>query len=149
MTSGKRLFRSSASGRIGGVCAGLAEYLEADVTFIRLAWVVLSIVPGVFVGGFLAYLGAWIVMPDSSAPGTTGDASTKRLTRSATDRKIAGVCAGLADYVNVDPTIVRVVWIVLTVVPGVIVLGIAAYLVAWFIMPGTPVPRRLATTPAA
>ena len=68
MSSPKRLYRNSAAGRIAGVCAGIAEYLDADVTLVRLVWVVLSIVPGGFVGGLVAYLAAWAIMPDSSVP---------------------------------------------------------------------------------
>ena len=68
MSSQKRLFRNPAGGRIAGVCAGIAEYLDTDVTLVRLAWVVLSIVPGGFVGGLVAYIAAWAIMPDASVP---------------------------------------------------------------------------------
>ena len=99
MSSPKRLYRRSSSGRIAGVCAGIAEYLDADVTLIRLAWVVLSIVPGGFVGGLVAYIAAWLIMPDSSLPAEAdGETRHLRLTRSTADRKIAGVCGGLAEY---------------------------------------------------
>lgn len=64
----------------------------------------------------------------------------RRLMRSATDVKIGGVCGGLAEYLNVDPTIVRLCWAVLAVVPGGIVGGIVAYLVAWMIVPKAPLP---------
>lgn len=47
----RRLVRLPADGKVAGVCAGLAAYFEADVTLIRLVWVVLSIVPGGIVGG--------------------------------------------------------------------------------------------------
>jgi phage shock protein C len=144
MTAPKRLFRRSSSGRIGGVCAGIAEYLDADVALVRLLWIVLSIVPGGLVGGVIAYLVAWIIMPDATGP--VPDTGARRLSRSTTDRKIAGVCGGLAEYFNLDPTVVRVVWAILAVVPGGIVLGIVAYIVAWFIMPRQP---SLSTAPAA
>ena len=123
MSSPKRLHRRSSSGRIAGVCAGVAEYLDADVTLIRLAWVVLSIVPGCLLGGLVAYIAAWFIMPDSSLPaeGNT-EAGRRLLTRSTVDRKIAGVCGGLAEYMGVDPTAVRVLWAVLTIIPGAIVL---------------------------
>ena len=134
MSSPKRLFRKSTAGRIAGVCAGIAEYLDTDVTLVRLAWVVLSIVPGGFIGGIVAYIAAWAIMPNASVPSEV-DAGVRRLTRSTGDRKIAGVCGGLAEYMHVDSTIVRLVWAILTVVPGAIVLGVFAYLVAWFIMP--------------
>ena len=63
----QKLARSRAQRRIAGVCGGIAEYLGVDVTFIRTAWVVLSIVPGAIIGGIIAYLLAWLVMPERSA----------------------------------------------------------------------------------
>jgi phage shock protein PspC (stress-responsive transcriptional regulator) len=137
MSSPKRLYRNAAAGRIAGVCAGIADYLDADVTLIRLIWVVLSIVPGCLIGGVIAYLIAWAVMEDSKAP-VVADPSRRRLTRSRSDRKIGGVCGGLADYLSVDATVVRLLWVVLTIFPGAFVLGGVAYLVAWFIMPESP-----------
>jgi len=148
MSAPKRLLRRSAAGRIGGVCAGIAEYLDTDVALVRLAWVVLSIVPGAFIGGALVYLAAWLLIPDSPEPVTT-DGRARRLHRSVSDRKIAGVCGGLAEYFAVDPTLVRLVWAIATIVPGAIVFGILAYLVAWFIMPESPVPGVVTTTSAA
>jgi len=131
----RRLVRRSTAGRIAGVCAGIAEYLGTDVTLVRLAWVVLSIVPGGFIGGLVAYVAAWIVMPDAPGPVTTTSTSGRRLTRSVVDRRIGGVCGGLAAYLDVDSTAIRVVWVVLSIVPGCIVMGVIAYFVAWFIMP--------------
>ena len=64
-------------------------------------------------------------------------APRKRLVRSRASRKIAGVCAGLADYVDMDVTLMRLLWAVITVLSG-IVPGIIAYLVAWIIMPEDP-----------
>src|SRR5688500_19020012 len=119
MSSPKRLHRRSSSGRIAGVCAGIAEYLDADVTLIRLAWVVLSIVPGCLVGGLVAYAAACLIMPDSRLP-SEGDTVRHRLTRSTADRTIAGVCGGLAEYLGVDSTAVRVLWAVLTIIPRAI-----------------------------
>ena len=148
MSSPKRLYRNSSAGRIAGVCAGIAEYFDADVTLVRLAWGVLSIVPGSFVGGLVAYIAAWAIMADSSSP-ASAEAGTRRLTRSTTDRKIAGVCGGLAEYFNVDATLVRVIWAILTIIPGCIVLGAVAYLVAWFIMPDSPATHAVATPSVA
>jgi phage shock protein C len=130
----RKLYRRSTRGRIAGVCAGIAEYLEADVTLVRLVWVILSIVPGGFIGGLVAYIAAWAVMPDASGP-EPADTGGRRLTRSVLDRKLAGVCGGIAEYLEVDSTAVRVAWVILAIVPGAVVLGLAAYLVAWFIMP--------------
>lgn len=148
MSSPKRLYRNSSTGRIAGVCAGIAEYLDADVTLVRLVWVVLSIVPGGFVGGIVAYIAAWAIMTDSSIPSNV-EAGAHRLTRSTTDRNLAGVCGGLAEYFRVDSTVVRLLWAILTIIPGAIVLGIVAYLVAWFIMPESTAPRAVVTPSVA
>ena len=147
MDSPKRLFRYSVDGRVAGVCAGIAQYLDTDVTLVRLAWIVLSIVPGGIVGGLLAYVAAWIIVPDSTD--SIAPSKTRRLRRSVTDRKIAGVCGGFAGYFGLDATVVRVVWAILTFVPGGIVLGLVAYLVAWFIMPSEAVPHVAAALPVA
>jgi phage shock protein PspC (stress-responsive transcriptional regulator) len=131
----RRLVRLPSQGRIAGVCAGIADYLNTDITLVRLAWVLLSIIPGALLGGALSYLAAWILLPESQAAVHRDGAA--RLTRSA-DRKIAGVCSGIAEFIDIDPTVVRVVWAVLAIVPGCIVFGVLAYLVAWFIMPEPP-----------
>lgn len=65
-------------------------------------------------------------------PGYPGNAP-KRLERSMTDKHIAGVCGGIAKYLGIDSTVVRVVFVLLMfagVLPGVL-----AYAVAWIIMP--------------
>jgi phage shock protein C len=59
--------------------------------------------------------------------------------RSATNNKIAGVCGGLAEYMDLDSTVVRLVWVLVTFFTG-IVFGIIAYLVAWMVMPLAPEP---------
>ena len=56
----------------------------------------------------------------------------KQLMRSGRDKKIAGVCAGVANYFDMDPTIVRVIWGVLAFVYGA---GIVAYIILWIIAP--------------
>jgi phage shock protein C len=53
--------------------------------------------------------------------------------RSLADRKIAGVCGGLARYFDLDPTLVRVLWVVLTIVSfGA---GVIGYLLLWLLAP--------------
>lgn len=130
----RRLVRRPHEGRIGGVCAGMAEYFDTDVTLVRLAWVILTLIPGAVLGGLIAYLAAWLIIPASALP-TPTRAGARRVTRSAADRQIAGVCGGLAAHFGVDSTIMRLVWVILTIFPGAIVLGVVVYLIAWFIMP--------------
>lgn len=133
----RRLTRSRSEGKIAGVCAGLANYFDVDVTLMRAAWLVFSIVPGVVIGGVLAYLVAWLVIPESSDVLEQPPAG-KRLTRSATDRKIAGVCGGLAEYFGVDATPIRLLWVILSILLGAVIGGVLAYLVAWLIIPKPP-----------
>ena len=141
----RRLVRRPAEGKFGGVCAGLAEYFDADVALVRAAWIVLSIWPGAIVLGVIAYLAAWILMP--RAEGVAPPATRPRLMRSQTDKRIAGVCGGLADYFDIDPTIVRVSWVILSIVAGAVVFGIVAYAVAWLTIPA-PTVVTLHTSPS-
>ena len=134
----RRLTRSSTGRKIAGVCAGFADYLDLDVTLVRLGWIVLSIVPGMVVGGVLVYIAAWMLMPAAGAAASPAAALPRRLTRSATDRKLAGVCGGLAGYFGIDSTPVRLAWVLLTILPGAVFGGILAYLIAWFVMPKSP-----------
>ena len=119
-----------------GVCAGIADYIGADVTLVRVVWLALSVAPGAIVGGILAYLLAWAVMPAGQPAASTHG---RRLTRSTTDARLGGVCGGIADYFGVDSTPIRVLWIVLSVLPGAVIGGLLAYLAAWLIVPKAPV----------
>jgi len=129
----KRLTRSRTNGKIAGVCAGLGEYLDVDATFVRAVWLALSIVPGAVIGGVVAYLLVWMVIPEGS--GIPAETTRPRLTRSVTDAKVAGVCGGLAEYFGVDTTPIRALWIVLSILPGAVIGGLLAYLVAWIVIP--------------
>lgn len=64
----------------------------------------------------------------------------RRLTRSVRDCKIAGVCGGLAEYWDVDPTIVRLVWVLLVIFPVPLVPAFLAYFVAWIVIPKADFP---------
>ena len=136
----RRLVRRPPEGKIGGVCAGLAEYFNTDVALVRAAWVILSIWPGAVVLGVVAYLAAWLLMPRPEATDAAYAAPKPALKRSRIDRRVAGVCGGLAEYFEIDPTVVRITWVILSIVAGAVVFGIVAYLVAWFIIPPAPLP---------
>ena len=132
-----RLTRRPDDGKVAGVCAGLAAYFNADVTLVRLAWVILSIVPGAIIGGVLAYVIAWLLLPVAGAadpPPVPG----KRLVRSSTDRRIAGVCGGLAEYFAIDATVVRLAVVILSIYPGAVICGVIAYVIAWIVIPPAP-----------
>ncbi len=56
----------------------------------------------------------------------------KKLYRSNTNKMICGVCGGIAEYINIDPTIVRLLWVVFSFAGG---FGLLAYIIAAIIMP--------------
>ncbi|MCR5398889.1 MAG: PspC domain-containing protein [Lachnospiraceae bacterium] len=56
----------------------------------------------------------------------------KRLTKSASERMICGVCGGLAEYLGTDPTVIRILWVIFSMLGGS---GVVAYIIAAVIMP--------------
>jgi len=61
--------------------------------------------------------------------------SDKKLHRSRHDRKIAGVCGGFGEYFEIDPTLVRLLWLITVFFAG---WGLLGYLIAWIVMPDEP-----------
>lgn len=57
----RKLMRSRVNRKIAGVCAGFAEYFDLDITLVRVVWLLVALFGG---GGILAYIIAWIVMPE-------------------------------------------------------------------------------------
>jgi phage shock protein C len=76
-----------------------------------------------------------------TAAGVPPQTERLRLVRDMQNKKIAGVCAGFARYLDVDVVLVRIIWLALALGAGV---GFIAYLVAWIIMP----KERPAAAPA-
>jgi len=60
---------------------------------------------------------------------------TKRLYRSGRDRVLGGVCGGLGEFFSVDVVLVRLVWVLFSIIYGA---GILAYIIAWIIIPRNP-----------
>ena len=60
---------------------------------------------------------------------------TKKLYKSETDKKIAGVCGGIAEYFNIDSTIVRLIWVFAVLLAGT---GVLAYIICAVVMPDRP-----------
>ena len=68
----KRLFRSMDHKMVGGVCAGLADYFDIDVSLVRLAFVGIAILSALF-PMFIFYIIAWIVIPVETRPSPAED----------------------------------------------------------------------------
>ena len=62
--------------------------------------------------------------------------STKKLYRSNSNKMLLGVCGGISEYFDLDPTLIRVLWAIVTVFSGGI--GIIAYIVSAILMPISP-----------
>ncbi len=90
------------------------------------------------------------VIPDDSnlcaycGKRVAGVIARERLVRPRQSRKIAGVCAGLAEYYDLDATLIRIVWAVCVICGGV---GLLAYIAAWIIIPEEPL--MLVAAPSA
>ena len=80
----------------------------------------------------------------SAAPPPPAYAASKKLMRSSRDKKIGGVCAGLADYFDLDPTIVRVVWLLAIFFAGT---GFLIYIILWIALPLAPTTGAITAAP--
>lgn len=112
----KRLHRGSQA-IFGGVCGGLAEYIGVDVRFVRMAWAFLLFWS--FGSGMLVYIFLWNIVPwKGKAP--TEEVVWKKnsygkyhppFVRAVHDRKLFGVCGGLALRFVWDASLIRLVFV--------------------------------------
>ncbi len=100
----KRLYRDEHNKVLGGVCSGIANYLNLDPILVRVLWILL------FGISFLAYLLLWIAVPSSSVKEVGG--VRKRLFRDIDHKVIGGVCAGLSKYFGVKVIIIRLLFLI-------------------------------------
>jgi phage shock protein PspC (stress-responsive transcriptional regulator) len=95
----------------------------------KLFWIIVII--------FFCFLGAllYFIFSKSISGGKmkTKNIKGKKLLRSKNNKVIAGVCAGLGEYFGVDPTVIRLLWVIITLFSfGA---GVLAYIIAWIIIP--------------
>ena len=101
----KRLYRDSSDKFIGGVCSGMAAYLNVDPAIVRILFAIITF--GGFGLGFLIYILLWIILPTKDLEHFSG----KRLYRNPDDRVIGGVAGGLAAYFNKETWIIRLIFV--------------------------------------
>src|SRR6185503_12213423 len=99
-----RLYRDSSDKFIGGVCSGIANYLNTDPAIVRILFAIVTF--GGFGLGFLIYILMWMVLPTRDLESYGG----KRLYRNPEDKKIGGVCGGLAAYFNSRSSTLRLIF---------------------------------------
>jgi len=61
----------------------------------------------------------------------------KRLYKSDTNKVISGICGGVGEYFNIDPVLIRLIWLLVVIFTGVVP-GVIAYIIAAFIVPEHP-----------
>lgn len=128
----KRMYLGSDK-KFLGVCSGISDYLGIDPVIIRIAVVCLSLFL-VFIPVLVIYVLAALVLPRQPEGYTTVNVS-KKLTKSQKDKKISGVCAGIAEYLGIDATIVRLIFALSVLFVGY---GVMTYIVCLIMMPSKP-----------
>lgn len=114
-----RLFRDTGDKFLGGVCSGIANYLNVDPAIVRILFAIITF--GGFGLGVLIYILLWIILPAKDLDGFSG----KRLFRNPEDKVISGVSGGLAAYFG------RETWIVRLLFAGPILLNIIFGSLSW------------------
>jgi phage shock protein PspC (stress-responsive transcriptional regulator) len=99
-----RLYRDGSDKLVGGVCSGIANYMNMDPTVVRLLFAIITF--GGFGFGFLIYLLLWIILPAKNLDVYVG----KRLFRNPDDKIIGGVASGLAAYFKKTPNTIRLIF---------------------------------------
>lgn len=126
-TPPRRLMRDQKRKTLGGVCSGIANYMNVDAVWIRLLFALLAFAYGFTI---LVYIVMWIVVPgsyDLDEPEVE-----KKLFRDADRKVIGGVSGGLSAFLGIDITAVRVLFLVFSFAGG---LGVFIYVVMWLILP--------------
>ena len=116
-----------------GVCGGLADYLGVDPTLIRIAVACLAIYTAI-IPALIIYVVMSFVFPQQPE-GYTVVASEKKLVKSQDNKKISGVCGGLANYFGIDATIIRLIFALCVLFIG---FGLTIYIVCLALMPSEP-----------
>ncbi|MDD2229617.1 MAG: PspC domain-containing protein [Candidatus Cloacimonetes bacterium] len=125
-----QLHRSAHNKIMGGVCGGLAESLSIEAIYLRLAFIIFLVYAG---NGLLVYLILWLVLPKIETG--EGEQRQNSLFRSRTNNMIGGVCGGLSEAMKVDVSIIRLVFIGLSLLAGG---GVLIYGILWLIIPSEP-----------
>ncbi|MGN0469143.1 MAG: PspC domain-containing protein [Acutalibacteraceae bacterium] len=126
----KKLY-CSPDKKLLGVCGGIADYFNIDPTIIRLAVSLIAIYTAI-IPTLIVYLIMALIMPKAPDDYYQIYRNTSKKITKGHDKKLAGVCSGIAERFGFDPTIVRVIFVLLVVVFGS---GILAYIVCALIMP--------------
>ena len=127
-TANKKLYRDDRRKILGGVCSGLAHYFNIDPVWPRLLFALLAF--ATYGGVVIAYIILWVIIPASY--NLEDETKAKKMYRDTGNRVIGGVASGLAAFWGIDTTVVRVLFIGMTVFGG---LGMVIYIIMWIALP--------------
>ena len=116
--------------KLSGVCDGIGKGLNIDPTFIRIIFVSLALMTAV-VPVLIAYIVCALVLTQPPEGYVEVENSYKKITKGK-EKKISGVCDGIAKYFGIDAMIVRLIFVALTLWIGG---GIMAYIVCMIMIP--------------
>jgi phage shock protein PspC (stress-responsive transcriptional regulator) len=127
-TANKKLFRDAKRKILGGVCAGLGHYFSIDPVWPRVLFALLVL--GSYGGLLLVYIIFWIVIPSSED--LKDESSIKKMYRDPEKKVLGGVAGGVAAFFGADVTVIRLLFVVLSIVGG---LGFILYVILWIALP--------------
>lgn len=132
----KKLHISYQNKMLTGVCGGLSESFGIDAMIIRLIFLITLFFGGT---GIIAYLILFAILPKSQQEPDIIDiepepeeAMQNKIYRKWDNRMIAGVCSGIAQYLNWDVSWVRITFVIMSFIGGV---GAILYAIFWFMFP--------------
>ncbi|MBN1914560.1 MAG: PspC domain-containing protein [Parachlamydiales bacterium] len=127
----KKLCRPKENRIIGGFCAGLGKYWNIDPTWIRLGCLFIGIFTA-FIPAIIAYFICCIITPSEERSSTPQ--KIHKLYLSSKNRKIAGLCGGIAEFFHIDSTVVRIIAILFLFIPPFFPV-LLLYFLGWMLIP--------------
>ncbi|MBZ4189476.1 PspC domain-containing protein [Niabella beijingensis] len=148
-TGSRKLYRDANNKVLGGVCSGVANWINIDPSIVRVLFAIIAF--GSFGTGLLIYILLWIFLPSRNLEGYKG----KRLFRNPDDKKIGGVASGIAAYFGKEANTIRLIFILpflLSIINGIfshdnfdpfrgVFFGslsgtfLTAYIILWIVLP--------------
>ncbi|MDY6915738.1 MAG: PspC domain-containing protein [Candidatus Cloacimonadota bacterium] len=131
----KKLHISKKNKVIAGVCGGLAESLGINANIVRAIFGLSLFFGG---SGLFVYILLLIILPkdenyeEKEIIDVESETKSGKIYRSWDNKMIAGVCAGIADYLKWDVSLVRIIFVILALSGGI---GAILYIIFWFLFP--------------
>ncbi len=130
----KKLY-TSPDKKICGVCGGIADYFNLDPTLVRAIVASVACLTAI-IPALVVYFIIALVMPKPPENYYQIYNNTSKRIYKSNDKKICGVCGGIAEYCNIDSTVVRLIFALVFLLFGY---GLAVYIVCAILFPQAPV----------